>query len=520
MNGITSVNAKEVASSDVLSAQSKVIEPAFVASSSSDLDLSDSLSALLQKMQESFTKHPSPSLDERKQKLLKLKQSLITHQKSLVQALSEDFGYRSEFDSTMADIMPTVAQINYTLKRLNKWAKPSRRHAGLMFAPSKVSVQYQPLGVVGIISPWNFPVILSLAPLVTALAAGNKVMMKLSEFTPKTNQVIRTIVAVISKDVEVVEGEAQVAQAFSQLRFDHLLFTGSTSVGHAVAKVAAQNLTPVTLELGGKSPVIVADDVCATDAGLIKAIDAILFGKCLNAGQICVSPDYAFVPQAKVDKFVQLFLARFEKHYPAGKKGRDFTHIINQRQYERLQSYLRDAQEKGGCIHAVKTETKAEANTKLSKPSSERDVTRRLLPHLITDVNDDMLIMQQEIFGPILPIKPYKYLHEAIDYINHGERPLALYLMSNDKNTTKTVLRNTHSGGVGINDTVLHVGAEDAPFGGIGESGIGHYHGVEGFKTFSHAKTVFNTPTWLPRISFLMKHKKFAVRTFKRWFIR
>lgn len=467
---------------------------------------SESLFALLKTMQQRFADNPYPKIEERKQKLEQLKSSLINHKSELVQALSDDFGYRSAFDSTMADVMPTVTHINYTLKHLKKWLKPSRRHAGLVFAPSKVSVRYQPLGVVGIISPWNFPVILSIAPLVTALAAGNKVMMKLSEFTPKTNQVIRRIVEVISQDVAVVEGESEVAQAFSRLRFDHLLFTGSTVIGRAVAQEAAKNLTPVTLELGGKSPVIVAED-----ASLTKTVDAIIFGKSLNAGQICVSPDYAFIPQDRVNEFIELFLARFDKLYPAGKKGRVFTHIINSRQRERLMSYLEDAKTQGATLHTV---------TSQSLPDKQSEPSNDLLPYLVTDVSDDMLLMQQEIFGPILPIKPYQNLREVIDYVNQGERPLALYLMTESKEVIEQVLHQTHSGGVAINDTVLHVAAEDAPFGGIGESGIGHYHGIEGFKVFSHAKTVFHTPAWLPRLTFLMKHKKLAVRLFNRWFIR
>ncbi|OEF28200.1 coniferyl aldehyde dehydrogenase [Vibrio rumoiensis] len=452
-------------------------------------------------LRKEFNASPFPNADVRKDKLVTLKKSLLSHREALVSALSEDFGYRSEFDSVMADIMPTVTHINYSLKHITQWMKPSKRHAGLVFAPSKIKVQYQPLGVVGIISPWNFPVILSLAPLVTAIAAGNKVMLKLSEFTPKTNRVITDILKVLPHDVEVVEGEADTAQAFSQLPFDHLLFTGSTSVGRFVAKAAADTLTPITLELGGKSPVIVAQD-----ANLVKAVDAILFGKCLNAGQICVSPDYAFVPQDLVDNFVQLFLDRFKLYYAQKKKLNKFTQIINQRQFDRLEQYLVDAKEKGAKIHTVEWDT------------SQQD--RCLLPHLVTEISDDMALMQEEIFGPILPIMPYQNIDDVIGYINRGERPLALYLMSEDKELIQKVTSTTHSGGVAINDTVLHVGAEDAPFGGVGQSGIGHYHGIEGFHTFSHAKTVFHTPSWLPRNHFIMKNKKLALKVFNRFFLK
>ncbi|EGQ8129587.1 coniferyl aldehyde dehydrogenase [Vibrio parahaemolyticus] len=465
-----------------------------------EVDVDTSLQQSLDRLKEAYAAEPYPSLDERKQRLIMLKQALIANKQALVEALSDDFGYRSEFDTAMTDVLPTVSHINYTLKRLKKWCKPSKRESGLLLAPSKVTVQYQPLGVVGIISPWNFPVILSLAPLVTALAAGNRVMMKLSEFTPKTNKVIVNICRELSEYVEVFEGEADVAQAFSQLPFDHLLFTGSTNVGRAVAKAAAENLTPVTLELGGKSPVIIAED-----ADMKKTVDAILFGKCINAGQICVAPDYAFVPQERIEEFITLFLKRFEKLYLKSNKNQKLTHIINQRQYERLTALLEDAKTQGASLHTVE-----------ASPQEER----LLYPHLVTNVSADMRIMQEEIFGPLLPIKPYKSLEEAIDYINQHQRPLALYVMSDDKSTIKHIVRNTHSGGVGINDTVLHVGAEDAPFGGIGQSGIGHYHGVEGFRTFSHAKTVLHTPKWLPRTGALMRRRAMAIKAIQKIFVR
>ncbi|MCR9579427.1 MULTISPECIES: coniferyl aldehyde dehydrogenase [Vibrio diabolicus subgroup] len=465
-----------------------------------EVEVDSSLQQSLDRLKAAYAAEPYPSLDERKQRLVLLKQTLIANKQALVEALSEDFGYRSEFDTAMTDVLPTVSHINYTIKQLKKWCKPSKRESGLLLAPSKVTIQYQPLGVVGIISPWNFPVILSLAPLVTALAAGNRVMMKLSEFTPKTNKVIVNICRELSEYVEVFEGEADVARSFSQLPFDHLLFTGSTNVGRAVAKAAAENLTPVTLELGGKSPVIIAED-----ADMKKTVDAILFGKCINAGQICVAPDYAFVPQERVEEFITLFLKRFEKLYLKSNKNQKLTHIINQRQYDRLTALLEDAKAQGASIRTVE-----------ASPQQER----LLYPHLITDVSTDMRIMQEEIFGPFLPIKPYKAVDEAIDYINQHQRPLALYVMSDNKSTIRHIVRNTHSGGVGINDTVLHVGAEDAPFGGVGESGIGHYHGVEGFRTFSHAKTVLHTPIWLPRTGALMRRRAMAIKAIQKIFVR
>ncbi|PFG58069.1 coniferyl-aldehyde dehydrogenase [Vibrio sp. ES.051] len=454
----------------------------------------------LNQLKMAYASDPYPSLDERKQRLVLLKQALIDNKQALVEALSEDFGYRSEFDTAMTDVLPTISHINYTLKRFKKWCKPSKRESGLLLAPSKVSVQYQPLGVVGIISPWNFPIILSLAPVVTALAAGNRVMMKLSEFTPKTNQVIVHMCRDFTEHIQVIEGETDVAQAFSKLPFDHLLFTGSTNVGREVAKAAAENLTPVTLELGGKSPVIIAED-----ADMKKTVDAILFGKCTNAGQICVAPDYAFVPEERMEEFITQFLKRFEKLYLKSNKDQKLTHIINQKQYDRLTSLIEDAKAQGAKIHTITSSPKAE---------------RCLYPHLVTDTSPTMRIMEEEIFGPLLPIKPYSKVGEAIEYINQHQRPLALYVMSDNESTIKYIVRNTHSGGVGINDTVLHVGAEDAPFGGIGESGIGHYHGVEGFRTFSHAKTVLHTPKWLPRTGILMRRRAMAIKTIQKLFLR
>ncbi|MGR5168988.1 coniferyl aldehyde dehydrogenase [Vibrio astriarenae] len=452
-------------------------------------------------LQTRFKAAPSVSFEDRVEHLKVVKKSLIDHRSELIAALSEDFGCRTEFDSSIADIMPTVAQVNYTLKHLKRWLKPSKRSAGLMFMPSKVAVEYQPLGVIGIIAPWNFPVILSVGPIVTALAAGNRVMLKLSEFTPKTNQVIKKLLSVLPQHIVVIEGEADVAAQFSALPFDHLLFTGSTQVGRYVAQAAAPNLTPITLELGGKSPVIVADD-----SELDVAVDAILFGKCLNAGQICVSPDYAFVPERKVEQFVSRFFERLDALYPELEHEGGFTQIINQRQYDRLMGLLKDAKEKGAQI--------------TTKELATHQGSRLIVPQLVTEVSEDMALMQDEIFGPILPIKPYTEMQDVLDYVNSKDRPLALYIMSKDESLIKHIVSYTHSGGVGINETVFHVGAEDAPFGGVGPSGMGHYHGIEGFHTFSHAKTVFHTPAWLGRIKLLLKSKKAMISMMGRLFIR
>ncbi|MGL5409528.1 MAG: coniferyl aldehyde dehydrogenase, partial [Shewanella sp.] len=386
----------------------------------------------------------------------------------------QDYGHRSENDSLIADIMPVINNINYTLKHLKSWLKPSPRHAGSLLAPAKISVNYQPLGVIGIIVPWNFPVMLSIGPLVTAIAAGNRAMLKMSEFTPATNKVITQLLAEVFDNsyVAVVEGEADIAAEFAALPFDHLLFTGSTTVGRHVMRAAANNLTPVTLELGGKSPVIIASDM-----PVATAVERLIFGKCLNAGQICIAPDYVLCPKAKVDEFIAAYQARFKAMYGTVNHNKDYSSIINTRQFARLMAVLEDAKAKGAQVFSASDEHLDEQNCKMAT-------------QLITQVNDDMLLMQQEIFGPLLPIVGYDSLDEAIAYVNQKPRPLALYIMSFDGQTQQHILSHTHSGGVCINETVLHVVADDAPFGGIGPSGMGHYHGKEGFLTFSHAKTV------------------------------
>lgn len=447
-----------------------------------------------------YYSEPYSDYSSRVKRLNRLKKALLEYQDDLVEALTLDYGFRSEFDSLICDILPAVSHINYTLKHLRKWMKPNRRHAGLLLAPSRVKVEFQPLGVVGVIVPWNFPIVLSIAPVVTAIAAGNRVMVKLSEYTPRTNQVLSQIFKVIEQHVHTIEGETEIAEYFSRLPFNHLIFTGSTKVGRLVAQAAANNLTPVTLELGGKSPVIVGND-----AEIDKAVDAVMLGKAVNAGQICVAPDYVMVPQGKELTFIHTYLRRYKEHFVKHDKAHGVTHIINDIQWARLQNLLQDARSKGASIHTLD------------------DVIvegRQMMPHLVTGVTEDMLVMQEEIFGPILPVMGYRQLNEAYNYINLRPHPLALYLISDDKITQRQIIEQTHSGGVAINDTLLHVAAEDAPFGGVGESGIGRYHGIEGFQTFSHAKTVLVTPSWLPRSKWLLRFKEWAVKALDIFFIR
>ena len=433
-----------------------------------------SLPEQLVRLKQACQAQPMPSLAQRRSRLTALKSALLAHKQALCDALALDYGQRSDYDSLVADILPCVMQINYSLKRLKGWMKPVRRHPGLLLAPARVEVHYQPLGVVGIMVPWNFPVMLSLGPLIGAIAAGNRAMIKLSEFTPHTNAALRTLLAQVFDDDEVVliEGDAGLAAAFSTLPFDHLLFTGSTAVGRQVMAAAAPQLTPLTLELGGKSPCLIAPDM-----PLALAVERMIFGKSLNAGQICVAPDYVLLPRGQEQAFIEAYQAHFRRLYPKGLDSPDYGSIINGAQYERLTAWLAEAKQAGAQVHPC------------ASPARD-DGARRLVPHLLTEVPGHCQLMQQEIFGPLLPLVPYDSIEEAIAYVAARPRPLALYLMSLDPALQHRLIRETHAGGMAINECLFQVAADDAPFGGIGPSGMGHYHGHEGFLTFSKAKTV------------------------------
>lgn len=430
---------------------------------------------LLQK--KAFANMPYLSAKARIEDLIKLKTAILAHQDELLQALSQDFGCRSVDDSKMGDLMPTIMGINYAIKHIKNWMKPSKRHVGIIFQPAKAFVMYQPLGVVGIITPWNYPLFLSLGPLTTAFAAGNRAMIKMSEFTPATNLVLKKMLAgIFSQDkVAVICGGAEVSAHFSTKAFDHLLFTGSTRVGKIVMAAAAKNLTPVTLELGGKSPTIIDDEIDIKDA-----VSRFILGKTLNAGQTCVAPDYLLCPEGRVDELKQALSKQFNKMYPSVANNPDYGAIINDAQLHRLNDWLTDAKDKGAIL------------TVLGNDSEQACFKEGKIPlTLVNNVSDDMLLMQEEIFGPILPIISYSSLPQAIAYINNRPRPLALYLCSHNVNTQQMVLEHTHAGGVCINDAAMHVAQDDMPFGGIGPSGMGQYHGHEGFLTFSKAKSVF-----------------------------
>ncbi len=431
----------------------------------------DALQPLLAAQRAAYGASPMPSADQRRAWLKALRQVILDEKQTLAEAVSSDFGNRARSETLLAEIMPSLHGIDYAGKRLGKWMKPSRRRVGLAFQPASARVLYQPLGVVGIIVPWNYPLYLAFGPLIGALAAGNRVMIKMSESTPATSQLVKDLLARIFPDdlVAVVLGEAEVGQAFSRLPFDHLLFTGATRIGKEVMHAAADNLVPVTLELGGKSPAIVSADVPLADAA-----ERIAFGKTLNAGQTCVAPDYVLVPQDRVEGFVAAYRAAVQRFYPRLEGNPDYTAIINERQLSRLRGYIADAESKGAQLI----------------PLFPADQGRRLAHSLVLNVADEMKLMQEEIFGPLLPVVPYQRLDDALAYVNDRPRPLALYYFGYDKGEQRRVLHETHSGGVCLNDTLLHVAQDDMPFGGIGASGMGHYHGHEGFLTFSKAKGV------------------------------
>ena len=431
----------------------------------------ETLDRQFQAQRVAYAANPMPPAAQRQQWLSALRDLLSAERQALIEAISADFSHRSADETLLAELMPSLHGIHYARRHLKKWMKPSRRKVGMAFQPASAKVIYQPLGVVGVIVPWNYPLYLAVGPMVGALAAGNRVMLKLSESTPATGLLLKQLLARIFPEdlVCVVLGEADVGVAFSQLPFDHLLFTGSTSVGKHVMRAAAQNLTPVTLELGGKSPAIVSRDVPLKDAA-----ERIAFGKTLNAGQTCVAPDYVLVPEDRVGAFVEAYRQAVQGFYPTLADNADYTAIINERQLARLNGYVSDATSKGALLI----------------PLFEQGQGRRMPHSVLLNVTDEMTVMQDEIFGPLLPIVPYRDLEQAFSYINQRPRPLALYYFGYDNREQNRVLHETHSGGVCLNDTLLHVAQDDMPFGGIGPSGMGHYHGHEGFLTFSKAKSV------------------------------
>ncbi|HMB56279.1 MAG TPA: coniferyl aldehyde dehydrogenase [Arenimonas sp.] len=413
---------------------------------------------------------------ERREALDRLGLAVRRHRDALVQACSEDFGRRAPLETLGADVMVTLDEIKHARKHLRRWMRPTRRAVNLTFKPARAEMRYAPLGVVGIVSPWNYPFQLALVPMVNALAAGNRVMIKPSEFTPKVSALMARLLAEVfpPDQVVLVQGDADLAAAFTQLPFDHLLFTGSTAVGRHVMAAAAPNLTPVTLELGGKSPTLIAPDYPVEHAA-----DRIAFGKCFNAGQTCVAPDYVLVPRAKRDAFVSALMASFARRYPTLADNPDYTAVVNSRQATRLRDWIAEARARG-------TEVLQYLPAGETLPTGVEIVP----PTVLLDPPLDCQAMQQEIFGPVLPVISYDSHDAALAFILARDKPLAFYPFDRDKTRLARSLDRISAGTVCVNDVIIQFGQDELPVGGVGASGMGHYHGHAGFLTFSKSMPV------------------------------
>ena len=438
------------------------------------------MQAVLQKQRTAFTAAMPEPMSVRRDRIDRAIALLIDHAEDFAKAVSADFGHRSREQTLLTDIMPSVSAMKHAKKHFESWAKGEKRKPtfplGLLGA--KAEVVYQPKGVVGVVAPWNFPVGMVMVPMAGILAAGNRAMIKPSEFTERVSALFEEIVPkyFAEEEMAVFTGDADVGMAFSKLAFDHMIFTGATGVGRHIMRAAADNLVPVTLELGGKSPTIVG-----RSADKKKAGERIALGKMMNAGQICLAPDYLMVPSDQEHDVIEAIKAGVTAQYPKLLHNDDYTSVVNGRNYERLQGYLDDAREKGAELIEI-------------NPTNEEFATsngNKMPLTIVRNVTDDMKVMQEEIFGPILPVMTYSSMDEAIDYVNAHDRPLGLYYFGSDKAEEERVLTRTISGGVTINDVIFHNAMEDLPFGGVGPSGMGNYHGADGFKTFSHMRAVY-----------------------------
>ena len=427
----------------------------------------------------------APSAALRLDRLDRCISMVSAYKKEIVESMQDDFGNRDPIMSAATEVDSVIGPMVHAKKNLKKWMKTEKRKASiagtgplLFLTGAKALINYQPKGVVGVISPWNFPVNLALAPLAGVIAAGNRVMLKPSELTPSSSDLMKKMINEYFEESEIAvfTGDPEVGAAFSALAFDHMLFTGGTEIAKHVMRAAADNLVPLTLELGGKSPVVVGQSSKMQDVA-----QRVMQGKTMNAGQICLAPDYALVPEGKVKEFVDAAVSITSEMFPDMKDNDDYTSIINQKHYDRIQGYLADAKEKGAEVVEI-------------NPSNEdfsQQPHHKIPPTIVLNPTDDMQIMQEEIFGPVLPVKTYSDVSEAVDYINSKDRPLGLYYFGKHKKEKDFVLNNTTSGGVTINDVISHIQMEDLPFGGVGPSGMGSYHGHDGFKEFSHAKATY-----------------------------
>lgn len=441
------------------------------------------MGSVLAKQRAAFTAAMPEAHSIRRDRIDRAIALLIDHKDAFAKAVSADFGHRSIEQTLMTDILPSVGALKHARKHFEAWSRDEKRKAmfSLGLLGAKAKVVYQPKGVVGVIAPWNFPVGMVMVPMAGILAAGNRAMIKPSEFTERVADLFAEVVPqyFAEEEMAVFTGGVEVGSAFSKLAFDHLIFTGATSVGKHIMRAAADNLVPVTLELGGKSPTFVGRSADKTKAG-----QRIAMGKMMNAGQICLAPDYLMVAKEQEGEVIESLKGGVAAMYPSLLANDDYTSVVNGRNYERLQGYLADAREKGAELIEV-------------NPADE-DFTssngNKMPLTILRNVNDDMKVMQEEIFGPILPVMTYDSIDQAIDYVNAHDRPLGLYYFGNDKAEEEKVLTRTISGGVTVNDVLFHNAMEDLPFGGIGPSGMGNYHGQDGFKTFSHMRAVYRQP--------------------------
>ncbi len=438
--------------------------------------IADMLNATFQRQRRAYLAHPVPDLAERRRDLKQLLAMYRDHREALMDAINQDYGNRSRHESQFADIISVTDGIHSTLKHLKSWAKPQRRHVDLtMYAGAKNRVIPQPMGVVGIIVPWNFPMYLAFGPLTAAFAAGNRAMIKMSENSRHLSRLLQKIVPDYfpEEKLAIFEETGGVGIEFSKIPFDLLMFTGSGATGRKVMESAARNLTPVILELGGKSPAIIDPSF-----PLATAVERIMFIKQFNAGQICLNVDYVFVHENQLEKFIELAHEYAEVHCP-DIQAEDYTSIIDDRSFQRLQETLDDARKRGARV------------INLSRRQESDAKTRKMPLHLVLDTDPEMTIRQRETFGPILMVMTYRDHEEVISYINAHDRPLGLYPFSKNKQIVDMYIQRTMSGGVTVNDALYHVAQHDMPFGGVGPSGMGHYHGREGFMSFSKLRPVF-----------------------------
>lgn len=462
----------------------------------SDQQTITDMRARLASQQQAFGLNYLPSLQQRYDCLDRIIDMTARYQSDIIEAINADFGGRSAAETSMVEVFGTTANARNTKRRLKRWMRTRKISTAPPFRPGYNRLMSQPLGVVGVISPWNIPYNLSMGPAIAALAAGNRVMLKPSEITPTCSELMRNMVHenFDRDEFDVFPGGHEVAAAFSDLPLDHLLYTGSTTVGKLVAQAAAKNLTPVTLELGGKSPAIIDES-----ADLLSAAKRLAFAKMFNAGQVCVAPDYLLVPDSLRDEFANALLNEAEKLYPEASENRDYCSIVSDRHKQRLDSLLSETREAGVRV--------------LQAGSGKANDNRRMPLHLLLDPDTESTVMQEEVFGPLLPLISYNRLEDAIGFVNARPRPLALYWFGSNSHHREQVLNQTISGGVTINDAIWHFAQEDQPFGGVGPSGMGAYHGEAGFRTFSKEKPIYHAPKWPYSLALL--HPPYSGKTMK-----